>query len=88
MEYADIRKKNSAVRRNGGCEVSRGYRAGQVRATLTAQPALLEETGASFLSAQDLRNAGAKHQIPMLEARGSRPISLGRRSEMRQSIGS
>jgi MULE transposase domain len=72
MEYADIRKKNSAVRQNGGCEVSRGYRAGQVRATLTAQPALLEETGASFLSAQDLRNAGAKHQNENPNARGQR----------------
>jgi hypothetical protein len=61
MEFADMRKKNSAVRRDGGCEVGKGYRAGQVRANLnTAQPALLEETGASYLSAQDLRNAGAK----------------------------
>ncbi|KAN0069258.1 hypothetical protein V8E54_012887 [Elaphomyces granulatus] len=56
-------KKNSAVRRDGGCEVGKGYRAGQVRANLnTAQPALLEETGASYLSAQDLRNAGAKRR--------------------------
>jgi hypothetical protein len=63
MEYADMRKKNSAVRRDGGCEVGKGYRAGQVRANLnTAQPALLEETGASYLSAQDLRNAGAKYR--------------------------
>ena len=34
MEYADMRKKNSAVRRDGGCEVGKGYRAGQVRANL------------------------------------------------------
>jgi hypothetical protein len=40
----------------------------QVRANLTAQHSLLEETGASYLSAQDLRNAGVKHRmrIPML----------------------
>ena len=75
MEYADINKKNSAVRRNGGCEVSRGYRAGQVRATLTAQPALLEETGASYLSAQDLRNAGAKFQNENPNARGQRLVT-------------
>ena len=25
MEFADMRKKNSAVRRDGGCEVGKGY---------------------------------------------------------------
>jgi hypothetical protein len=43
-----------------------------VKSTLTAQPALLEETSASYISAQDLRNAGAKYHNENPNGRGQR----------------